>query len=59
MCIAFLGCGGSLFGSIGYLYIDLISNWKQLEQPMRHLIKLLLGTAFSFILGILPGQVFQ
>ncbi|KAI9483014.1 MAG: hypothetical protein EXX96DRAFT_556534 [Benjaminiella poitrasii] len=51
----FLGFSSSLFGLIGFLYIDLISNWKQLEQAIRYLIKLLLGTAFSFILGLLPG----
>ncbi|KAI8979502.1 hypothetical protein BDF20DRAFT_819937 [Mycotypha africana] len=51
----FLGCSSSLFGFIGFLYIDLVANWKRLEQPLRYLIQLLLGTAFSFIIGLLPG----
>lgn len=53
--LAFLGFSSSLFGLFGFLYIDLIYNWRHLEQPIRHLIKLLLGTALSFILGLLPG----
>jgi H+/Cl- antiporter ClcA len=53
--LAFLGCSSSLFGLFGFLYIDLIANWRHLEQPIRYLIKLLLGTALSFILGLLPG----
>lgn len=53
--IAFLGFSSSLFGIIGFLYIDLIANWAELEQPIRYLILLLLGTALSFILGLLPG----
>lgn len=53
--VAFLGFSSSLFGLIGFLYIDLIENWKRLEQPIRYLIRLLLGTALSFILGLLPG----
>ncbi|KAK4509635.1 uncharacterized protein ATC70_006937 [Mucor velutinosus] len=51
----FLGCSSSLFGLFGFLYVDLLQNWRHLEQPIRYLIKLLLGTAFSFILGLLPG----
>ncbi|KAI8643624.1 rhomboid family-domain-containing protein [Parasitella parasitica] len=51
----FLGFSCSLFGLLGFLYIDLIHNWRLLEQPIRYLIKLLLGTALSFILGLLPG----
>ncbi|GAN07382.1 DHHC zinc finger membrane protein [Mucor ambiguus] len=51
----FLGCSSSLFGLFGFLYVDLLHNWKHLEQPIRYLIKLLLGTALSFILGLLPG----
>ncbi|KAL9556187.1 hypothetical protein MBANPS3_001981 [Mucor bainieri] len=53
----FLGCSSSLFGLFGFLYVDLLHNWKHLEQPIRYLIKLLLGTALSFILGLLPGSV--
>ncbi|EPB85660.1 hypothetical protein HMPREF1544_07567 [Mucor circinelloides 1006PhL] len=51
----FLGCSSSLFGLFGFLYVDLMYNWRRLEQPIRYLIKLLLGTALSFILGLLPG----
>ncbi|CAO0800494.1 unnamed protein product [Mucor circinelloides] len=48
-------CSSSLFGLFGFLYVDLMYNWRRLEQPIRYLIKLLLGTALSFILGLLPG----
>ncbi|KAF1806340.1 hypothetical protein V8B55DRAFT_1323600 [Mucor lusitanicus] len=51
----FLGCSSSLFGLFGFLYVDLLHSWRHLEQPIRYLIKLLLGTALSFILGLLPG----
>ncbi|KAI7907803.1 uncharacterized protein BX663DRAFT_11389 [Cokeromyces recurvatus] len=51
----FLGFSSSLFGLIGFLYVDLFIHWKRLEQAIRYMIKLLLGTAFSFILGLLPG----
>ncbi|CAO3612508.1 unnamed protein product [Mucor fragilis] len=51
----FLGCSSSLFGLLGFLFVDLMHNWRHLEQPTRYLVKLLLGTALSFILGLLPG----
>ncbi|KAI8887106.1 hypothetical protein K501DRAFT_176093 [Backusella circina FSU 941] len=50
----FLGCSSALFGMIGYLFIDLMYHWKTLEHASLYLVKLLVLTAFSFILGILP-----
>lgn len=55
MYLAFLGCSSSLFGLMGFLYVDLILNWKQLEKPVSFLMKLMVCTGFMFAIGILPG----
>ncbi|KAI8082236.1 hypothetical protein BDF21DRAFT_338000 [Thamnidium elegans] len=51
----FLGCSSSLFGLIGFLYVDILINWKKLERPITSLFKLLVCTGLTFFIGILPG----
>lgn len=50
-----MGCSGALFGLIGYMFIDVLVNWKTIANPIRELIKLLLVTIISLVLGLLPG----
>lgn len=50
-----MGCSGALFGLIGYMFIDVLVNWKTIANPVRELIKLLLVTIISLVLGLLPG----
>ena len=50
-----MGCSGALFGLIGYMFIDVIVNWKDISNPVRELVKLLIVTIISLILGLLPG----
>ncbi|KAI8388055.1 rhomboid family-domain-containing protein [Radiomyces spectabilis] len=52
---ASMGCSGALFGLIGYMFIDVIVNWRIIPNPMRELVKLLLATIISLVLGLLPG----
>ncbi|KAI7850387.1 rhomboid family-domain-containing protein [Circinella umbellata] len=52
---ASMGCSGALFGLIGYMFIDVIVNWKDISNPVRELVKLLIVTIISLILGLLPG----
>ncbi|KAI7885872.1 rhomboid-domain-containing protein [Lichtheimia hyalospora FSU 10163] len=52
---ASMGCSGALFGLIGYMFIDVLVNWKTIANPVRELIKLLLVTIISLVLGLLPG----
>lgn len=49
------GCSGALFGLIGYMFIDVLINWKVLPHPMRDLMSLLFSTIISLVLGLLPG----
>lgn len=55
LCIASMGCSGALFGLIGYMFIDVIVNWKTIHRPMAELMKLLIMTIISLVLGLLPG----
>ncbi|KAI8646841.1 rhomboid family-domain-containing protein [Parasitella parasitica] len=49
------GCSGALFGLIGYMFIDVLVNWKVLPHPIRDLMSLLVSTIISLVLGLLPG----
>lgn len=49
------GCSGALFGLIGYMFIDVLVNWKVLPHPVRDLMSLLISTIISLVLGLLPG----
>ncbi|KAI7890082.1 rhomboid family-domain-containing protein [Mucor mucedo] len=49
------GCSGALFGLIGYMFIDVLINWKFLPHPVRDLMSLLFSTIISLVLGLLPG----
>lgn len=49
------GCSGALFGLIGYMFVDVIVNWKVLPNPKRDLFSLLVSTIISLVLGLLPG----
>ena len=53
--LASMGCSGALFGLIGYMFIDVIVNWKTIARPVRELMTLLLVTVVSLVLGLLPG----
>ncbi|KAF7731459.1 hypothetical protein EC973_000267 [Apophysomyces ossiformis] len=50
-----VGCSSSLFGIMACLFVDLGVAWHLVDQPFRHLIKLVVLTALGFILGLLPG----
>ncbi|CAO3653192.1 unnamed protein product [Cunninghamella blakesleeana] len=50
-----LGCSGALFGLIGAMFIDVLVNWKVIPHPTRELMKLLVSTIISLVLGLLPG----
>ncbi|KAI9027522.1 rhomboid family-domain-containing protein [Phycomyces nitens] len=52
---ASMGCSGALFGLIGYMFIDVLVNWKNIKSPMRELMGLLISTIISLVLGLLPG----
>ncbi|KAI7906902.1 rhomboid family-domain-containing protein [Cokeromyces recurvatus] len=52
---ASMGCSGALFGLIGYMFIDVLVNWKLLPHPVRDLISLFISTIISLALGLLPG----
>lgn len=49
------GCSGALFGLIGYMFIDVLVNWKVIPYPVRQLMSLLISTIISLVLGLLPG----
>ncbi|CAO3645360.1 unnamed protein product [Mucor hiemalis] len=49
------GCSGALFGLIGYMFIDVLVNWKVLPNPVRDLMSLLISTIICLVLGLLPG----
>lgn len=49
------GCSGALFGLIGYMFIDVLVNWKTNPNPIRELMQLLITTVISLVLGLLPG----
>lgn len=50
-----MGCSGALFGIIGYMFVDVIVNWKNIMNPVRELVKLFIVTIISLVLGLLPG----
>ncbi|ORZ08375.1 hypothetical protein BCR42DRAFT_425013 [Absidia repens] len=50
-----MGCNPSLFGLFGCSVIDIILMWRIIGQPSRHLIKIAVIIASSFLLGLLPG----
>ncbi|KAI9300322.1 rhomboid family-domain-containing protein [Cunninghamella echinulata] len=52
---ASMGCSGALFGLIGAMFIDILVNWKVIPHPVRELMKLLVATIISLVLGLLPG----
>ncbi|ORZ18938.1 rhomboid family-domain-containing protein [Absidia repens] len=52
---ASMGCSGALFGLIGYMFIDVLVNWKIIQHPWRELISLLISTIISLVIGLLPG----
>ncbi|KAI8069938.1 hypothetical protein BC940DRAFT_296521 [Gongronella butleri] len=52
---ASMGCSGALFGLIGFMFIDVLVNWKVIEHPVRELMWLLVSTIISLVLGLLPG----
>ncbi|KAI8382480.1 hypothetical protein BD560DRAFT_477503 [Blakeslea trispora] len=51
----FLGYSSSLFGLIGFMYVDLVFHWRTLEYPIRSLVKLVLYTLLGFLYGLLPS----
>ncbi|ORE19518.1 hypothetical protein CU097_015400 [Rhizopus azygosporus] len=51
----YLGCSSSLFGYLGYLYIDLLVHWKSTKKRLQRFVKLFLVTFVCFLLGLLPG----
>ncbi|KAI7888679.1 rhomboid family-domain-containing protein [Mucor mucedo] len=51
----FLGCSSSLLGLAGFLYTDLMMNWKTLEKPISNLFKLIVITGLCFFIGLIPG----
>ncbi|KAI8379488.1 uncharacterized protein BYT42DRAFT_613790 [Radiomyces spectabilis] len=50
-----MGCSGALFGLEACLFVDVGLNWQKSSQPFRHIIKLIVFTACSFVLGLIPG----
>ncbi|KAI8099606.1 rhomboid family-domain-containing protein [Halteromyces radiatus] len=52
---ASMGCSGALFGLIGYMFIDVLINWRVIQHPWRELISLFISTIISLVLGLLPG----
>ncbi|KAI8093838.1 rhomboid family-domain-containing protein [Halteromyces radiatus] len=52
---ASMGASGALFGLIGYMFVDVLVNWKVIPNPMRELMGLLISTIISLVLGLLPG----
>ncbi|CAM0138882.1 unnamed protein product [Umbelopsis sp. WA50703] len=50
-----MGCSGALFGLIGFMFVDILLNWKDTVQPWRELTKLAITTIISLVLGLLPG----
>ncbi|ORX46570.1 rhomboid-domain-containing protein [Hesseltinella vesiculosa] len=53
--MASMGCSGALFGLIGYMFVDVLVNWKYIDHPVRELMVLLISTVVSLVLGLLPG----
>ncbi|CAO3697811.1 unnamed protein product [Rhizopus stolonifer] len=49
------GCSGALFGLIGYMFVDILVNWKILAHPVRDLMSLLMSTIISLVIGLFPG----
>lgn len=37
------------------MFIDVLVNWKVIPNPTRELMKLLVSTIISLVLGLLPG----
>ncbi|KAI8328179.1 hypothetical protein BC941DRAFT_497163 [Chlamydoabsidia padenii] len=53
---ASMGASGALFGLIGFMFVDVVVNWKLIRNPVRELMGLLISTVISLILGLLPGK---
>lgn len=53
---ASMGASGSLFGLIGYMFVDVLVHWKNIPNPVRELMALLISTVISLVLGLLPGK---
>ncbi|SAM04683.1 hypothetical protein [Absidia glauca] len=51
----FMGCHPSISGLFGCSLIDLFFMWPLVRQPFRHVIKIMIFIASSFLLGLLPG----
>lgn len=49
-----VGPGGSHFGLLASLFVELRNNWPYLVNPKRSLFKLLIVTIILFIMGFLP-----
>jgi len=50
-----MGCSGALFGLIGFMFVDILLNWRDTVNPWRELSKLAITTLISLALGLLPG----
>ncbi|KAH8555111.1 rhomboid family-domain-containing protein [Umbelopsis sp. PMI_123] len=50
-----MGCSGSLFGLIGFIFVDLLLNWRDTVNPWAEITKLAITTLISLALGLLPG----
>jgi hypothetical protein len=49
-----IGCSGSIFAIIALSLLDLLYNWREMKNPRRQLIIMLLSTIFDLGLGLLP-----
>ncbi|KAI8582342.1 hypothetical protein K450DRAFT_228534 [Umbelopsis ramanniana AG] len=50
-----MGCSGALFGLIGFMFVDILLNWRDTVNPWREMMKLAVTTLISLALGLLPG----
>jgi membrane associated rhomboid family serine protease len=50
-----MGCSGALFGLIGFMFVDILLNWRDTQNPWTELSKLAITTIISLVLGLLPG----
>ncbi|XP_053711743.1 inactive rhomboid protein 2-like [Synchiropus splendidus] len=49
-----VGPGGSQFGLLACLFVELFQGWQMLENPWKAFLKLLAILAFLFMCGLLP-----
>lgn len=52
--LASVGASGSLYGILACVFIDLIFNFKLIQNRWRELIKFSLTVLVSFAIGLLP-----